>query len=115
MAKITFGTANGRKLNKHDVSIFSCGTLPVNGRVVSGCLPVTRGDKFHVNYSQESILAPLVAPTFGSFNVKTMAFFVPAHTIWRGYRAWISNSADTSTPNAPLNFSLAGLASLVIR
>lgn len=113
MAKITFGSANGRKLNKHDVSIFSCGTLPVNGRVVSGCLPLTRGDKVNINYAQESILAPLVAPTFGSFNLKTMAFFVPAHTIWRGYRSWVSGSVDTSTPNAPLNFSLEDLAFLI--
>ena len=113
MAKITFGSANGRKLNKHDVSIFSCGTLPVNGRVVSGCLPLTRGDKVNINYAQESILAPLVAPTFGSFNLKTMAFFVPAHTIWRGYRSWVSGSSDTSTPNAPLNFSLEDLCYLL--
>lgn len=113
MAKISFGTANSRKLSKHHLPINAIGTFSVNGRQVTGCLPVTRGDKFKVNYGQFSRLAPLVAPTFGSFNIKTMAFFVPAHTIWRGYRSWVSGSSDTSVANAPLNFSLEDLAYLI--
>lgn len=113
MAKITFGTANGRKLNKHHIPITSIGTFAVDGRQVTGCIPLTRGDKVKGTYSQFSRLAPLVCPTFGSFNLKTMAFFVPAHTIWRGYRSWVSGSVDSSVPNAPLNFSLEDLAYLL--
>lgn len=74
MSKISFGTANGRKLNRHHIPITSIGTFAVNGRQVTGCIPLTRGDKVKGNYSQFSRLAPLVAPTFGSFNIKTMAF-----------------------------------------
>ena len=109
MTKISFGTANSRKLNKHHIPITSIGTFAVNGRQVTGCIPLSRGDKVKGNYSQFSLLAPLVAPTFGSFNIKTMAFFVPAHTIWRGYRSWVSGSTDSSVPNAPLNFSMEDL------
>lgn len=74
MAKITFGTANGRKLNKHHIPITSIGTFAVNGKQVTGCIPLSRGDKVKGNYSQFSRLAPLVAPTFGSFSIKTAAF-----------------------------------------
>lgn len=113
MAKITFGTANSRKLNEHHIPITSIGTFSVNARQVTGCIPLNRGEKIKCNYSQFSRLAPLVAPTFGSFNIKTMAFFVPAHTIWRGYRSWVSGSVDSSVPNAPLNFSMEDLVYLI--
>ena len=109
MGKITFGTVNGRKLNRHHLPINSIGTFGVNGRQVTAMLPTTRGDKFHVNYSQFCRLAPLVAPTFGSFQIRTLAFFVPAHSIWTGYRNYVSRSVDTSTHSSPLNFSIEDL------
>lgn len=109
MAKIKFPTANGRQLNMHHIPITGTGTLNLCSRQVLGCIPTTRGDKYNVKYFQFSRLAPLIAPTFGSFKIRTLAFFVPAHSIWTGYRNYISGNVDSSTPNGPINFSLADL------
>lgn len=58
------------------------------------------GDKFSIDYSIFSRLAPLVLPTYGKASLKTAAFFVPYHQIAEDSEAWLAGKTvfNGSTP-----------------
>lgn len=48
------------------------------------------GDKFHINANFFSRMAPLVKPTYGKFQFKTVSAFVPYHQLAYDAEAWFA-------------------------
>lgn len=108
MATINFSTANHERKYRHDISSIHLTTLSINDVKVTNIINVLKGDKISVDYSQFSRLSPLVAPTYGSFDIKTFSFFVPIHTIWHHYEQFKKSTVDSSISpyTTPINISL---------
>lgn len=106
--KATFGTANKTRKYRHNVSSRHITTMGVNDVKVSNILNVRKGEKISVDYSQFSRLAPLVTPTFGSWDIKTFAFFTPIISIWQHYDAFRKDTTDSSISQfvQPINLSM---------
>lgn len=100
MAKTNLQTARKSsktsfKLDSKHVTTFDVGQLrPTN------IYPCIQGDTFKVRMNLFSRLSPLSVPSFGSFEFRTHAFFVPMHTIFEKYQDWRSNSVDASIGTA---------------
>ena len=109
MAKISLKTSHRQKKNKFDVSSTHVLTHDVGQLRPVNILPATGGDSFDINFNSFSRLAPLVAPTFGSFRMKYYAFFVPYRLIWNGYEEYISRSADATIPHPTLDVTVSSL------
>lgn len=91
--------------NKMDVSSTHITTMSMTQLRPTNILYGIKGDKFNVNYGQFTRLSPLVAPTYGSFQLKTYAFWVPLKVIWSDYQNYMENTPDASLAPSALNFS----------
>lgn len=111
MSKLNISTSRVKERNSFHVPSTNITTLDVGRIIPSNILPLEAGDRVSVNYNQFSRLSPLLVPTFGSFRLKTYAFYVPYRTIWRGYQDFRSESVDNSTNynRSPLTWSLIDL------
>lgn len=65
-------------------------TMDIGQIIPFFCEETVPGDKFHVNGSYFSRMAPLKVPTYGKCNFKTASFFVPYHQIAEDADAFIS-------------------------
>lgn len=54
------------------------------------CIP---GDQFSVNYSSFSRCAPMVLPTYGDAQFKTLSFFVPYYQVAEDFDAWVAGKS----------------------
>lgn len=109
--KIKNQSAVVQRKNRIPFDIRHITTMGVSDTRVTGIVKMEQGDRIFGNISQFSRLSPLVAPTFGNFNIRTHAFWVPLRTIWHHYGEYINQSKD-STFNGiknPINFNLAQL------
>lgn len=99
------------KLNQQNLSFPVVQTLSINDARCVGCINMEQGERVHVNLSQFSRFAPLVAPTFGDFKLKTHVFWVPTRLVWSHYGEYMNASLDASFDafKEPLNFSLCDL------
>lgn len=100
MSKIKLSTANGRKLNKHYIPSVTLTTSDVGTLQPVNIVECHVGDHISVNMNQYSQTQPTAVRTFGSFNLKTWAFFVPFKSVWKHYQDWMVHSADTSIPHS---------------
>lgn len=98
MSKINISTANGRKRNRHYIPSVTLTTSDVGSIQPINVIECMPGDHIDINMSQYSQSQPTAVRTFGSFDLKTYAFFVPAKTVWRHYEDWMVRSADVSIP-----------------
>ena len=109
--KIKNQSAVVERKNRIPFDIRHITTMGVSDTRVTGIVKMEQGDRIFGNITQFSRLSPLVAPTFGNFNIRTHAFWVPLRVIWHHYGEYVGQSVDT-TFNAiknPINFSLAQL------
>lgn len=96
MANISFKTA--RKKSKVDFRLPSTHvtTLDVGQLRPTNIVITSPGDTFDVDFNQQSMLSPLLVPSFGSFALKTFAFFVPCRTVWDSFEDFMTNTVDSS-------------------
>ena len=113
MSKIVFPSAVSSKKNRFDVSSTHITTLDIGQIRPVNILPANEGDSFDVRMSEFSRLAPLAVPAFGTFRLKTQAFFVPLRVIWQDYMKYISRSVDNSTTLNVPRFSLGALIDFI--
>ena len=76
--------------NKFDLSRTHLTTMDFGQIVPLFCEETVPGDKFDVNATYFSRMAPLVKPTYGKFYFKTMEVFVPYYQICDGIDAWMA-------------------------
>lgn len=110
--KISINTARKGTKSKMDVSTTHVTTLNMTQLKPTNILYGIQGDKFVVDYGQFTRLSPLVVPTYGSFKMKTFAFWVPLRTIWSDYQNFMENTPDGSLNPKPLNISLKDIFNL---
>lgn len=96
MSKINLSTANGRKLNRHYIPSVTLTTSDVGSLQPVNIIECNAGDHIDISMSQFSQSQPTAVRTFGSFDLKTYAFFVPMKTFWHRFEDWLSRSADAS-------------------
>lgn len=108
---IKFATSRSKSKHTHYLPTTSIMTSDFRQIRPTNILPLIPEDEVTVDYKQFTRLAPLAVPTFGSFDVRTYAFFVPFTTIWRNFESYISNSLDASLNIQPPIFSLANFLS----
>lgn len=96
MAKVNMATANGRKRNKHNNDAVVLTTSEVGTLQPLHVINCHAGDFIDVNFSQVSQTSPTAVKTFGSFDLKTFAFFVPLKTVWRHYEDYRVTNPDAS-------------------
>lgn len=111
--KINMPLAGNRKKSKFDLSSTHITTMSMTQLKPVNILPTRAGENFNIDYGQFTRLSPLVAPTYGSFTLKTFAFHVPLRTIWTDYQNFMENTPDSSLNPQPLNFSLYDYFDLV--
>ena len=70
-----------RARNKMDLSFSHLTTMQFGEIVPLMSMPIVPGDDIKVAANYFSRLAPLVKPTYGKFQFKTVAGFVPYHMI----------------------------------
>lgn len=112
MSKVSLKTANRNKKATFDVSSTHITTLDVGQLRPTYILPMYAGEDISVNYGQFSRLSPLVAPTFGSFRLKSYAFFVPHRIVFDKYEDFRSGSADVTTFKRPPRISQGAILGL---
>lgn len=76
--------------NKFDLSRTHLTTMEFGEIVPLLAEETIPGDKFSVNAEYFSRLAPLVKPTYGKFQFKTVAGYVPYHMIAADAEAWLA-------------------------
>lgn len=114
MAKMNISTASPSKKAAFYVPTKHLTTLSLTDFRPTNIIPVRAGDRVHVNYFQKSYTKSLAVPTFGSFKIKTFAYFCPWRVIWRGYEGFISNTVDTTVPKTPISFELRDLMEILL-
>lgn len=119
MSKIKISTANGRKLNRHYIPSVVLTTSDVGSLQPVNIVECNPGDHVVVEYSQFTQTQPTAVRTFGSFNLKTYAFFVPIRTCWRHFEDWMVKTPDTSidissSPSFTLDRLLSELVGLSV-
>lgn len=109
--KIKNQSAVVQRKNRIPFDIRHITTLGVSDIRVTGIVKMEQNDRIFGNISQFSRLSPLVAPTFGNFNIRTHAFWVPLRTIWHHYGEYVGQSVDSTfnSIKSPINFNLAQL------
>lgn len=93
---MNISTAKRAKKAKFHIPSTVITTLETGSLVPVNCVLANAGDSFDVKYNQFTRLSPLLVPTFGSFKLKTMSFFVPFSSIWKHYNDWRASSIDAS-------------------
>lgn len=111
--KIIMPTARKSGKNKMDVSSTHITTMSMTQLRPVNILYGIQGDTFNVDYGQFTRLSPLVSPTYGSFTLKTFAFWIPLRVIWSDYQNYMENTPDGSVRPETLNFSLKDLCDLL--
>lgn len=96
MPKITMSTANGRNRNRHNNDAVVLTTSEVGTLQPLHVINCHAGDYITVDMSQISQTSPTAVKTFGSFDLKTLAFFVPTKVVWRHFEDWRVSSSDGS-------------------
>lgn len=107
--KAKISSAQTNRVNSFDNSCTHVTTMDFGRLKPTFSLNVLRGDKINLNYSQFTRLSPLVAPTFGSAQLKSYAFWVPVRILWRGYERYVARSVDSSVETPLPNFNLMWL------
>lgn len=109
MPKINISTSRKPKKSSFNLSSSHVTTFDVGQTRPTNIFIASPEDTFECDVNLFARLSPLVVPTFGSFHIKTHAFFVPFHTIFEKFEEWMVRSADTSlgVSSEPYNFSLA--------
>ena len=79
--------------NKFDLSRTHLTTMDFGQIVPLFCEETVPGDKFNVNATYFSRMAPLVKPTYGKFYFKTMESFVPYYQVCDGIDAWFAGDS----------------------
>lgn len=92
MAKITFKAAAKREKNLHDASSTHITTFESGQSRPTYYRPLLMGDRVSVDISNSVRLSPLVVPTYGDFELRHSAFFVPFDTVWPFYNDFKGNS-----------------------
>lgn len=92
MAKITFKAAAKRQKNLHDASCTHITTFESGQSRPTYYRPLLMGDRISCDISNSVRLSPLVVPTYGDFELRHSAFFVPFETVWPYYNDFKSNS-----------------------
>lgn len=87
--------------NKFDLSHSHLTTMDFGEIMPLLALETVPGDKFNINASYFSRMAPLVKPTYGKFQFKTMAAFVPFYQIADDAEAYLAgkNVWEGDTPD----------------
>ena len=101
--------------NKFDLSRTHLTTMNFGEIVPLMAEETVPGDKFSVNADFFSRLAPLVKPTYGKFQFKTVAGYVPYHMIADDAEAWIQGKTAWEG-NTPVQryFTMESLANFVV-
>lgn len=76
--------------NKFDLSRSHLTTMDFGEIVPLFVEETIPGDEITVNGNYFSRMAPLVRPTYGKFQFKTMSAFVPLHQIAEDAEAWLA-------------------------
>lgn len=79
-----------RGRNKFDLSRTHLTTMNFGEIVPLMCEETVPGDDIKVKANYFSRMAPLVKPTYGKFQFKTMTAFVPYHQIAEDFEGWIA-------------------------
>ena len=101
MSKVNISTASRHKKSKFDLSSTHITTLDVGQLRPTYVTPLYAGEDISLSYGQFSRLSPLVVPTFGSFRLKSYAFFVPHRLVFKQYDAFRSGSSDATEFKKP--------------
>lgn len=80
--------------NKFDLSFSHLTTMDFGQIVPLFARETIPGDKFGINASYFSRMAPLVKPTYGKFSFKTVTAFVPYHQIAVDSDAWFAGKTS---------------------
>lgn len=96
MAKININTANGRKRNKHYIPTVTLTTEDSGTLQPTNIIICQAGDHIDTTFNRVSQSQPTAVRTFGSFDLKSFAFFVPFKTVWRHYEDWAVSSVDAT-------------------
>ena len=78
--------------NKFDLSRTHLTTLDFGQVVPLFCEETIPGDKFNIDATYFSRMAPLVKPTYGKFSFHTMSVFVPYYQISEGIDGYLSGA-----------------------
>lgn len=76
-------------------------SLPFNRLVPISCEDTLPGDKFKLDLSNYTIMAPTVAPILQSMTMKAYSFFVPNRIIWDQWEEFISEAPEDAMPLHP--------------
>lgn len=101
MAKVNISTASRNKKASFDLSSTHITTLDVGQLRPTYITPLYAGEDIDLKYGQFSRLSPLVAPTFGSFRLKSYAFFCPSRLVFKEYDSFRSGSSDATMFKKP--------------
>ena len=91
-----------RKNKKAEINLNSTHvtTLDMCQYRVSNITPVLGGDTLDFKYFQKTQVSPLAVNSFGSFDVRTLSFFVPMKSIWHYYEDYRRETNDSSFVNS---------------
>lgn len=96
MAKLNISTANSRKKNRHYIPTTTLITQDVAQITPINIIPTTPGDVFNIDLYQQSQSVPTAVKTFGSFHLRSFAFFVPHRVVFPKIEDYIARSVDSS-------------------
>lgn len=113
MAKLNISTAAVSKKNRFHLPTTHLTTMALADFMPINILPLRMGDKVDVNMTEISQTNPTAVKTFGSFKLKTYAFFVPHRVVWKGYKQFRDGSVDATLENKPLTFRMIDLAEFI--
>lgn len=114
MPNVKVKTAVNKSVFSHDNSGTTIATLDFGKVICPKFVKVRQGDRFSIDYSQFTRLAPMAVPTYGSFMLRTHAFFVPTRVVWPGYGKWLVRESDPSVVADPLKVSSLNLSSSLL-
>lgn len=104
-----------RSRNKFDLSRTHLTTMNFGEIVPLMCEETVPGDDIKVKANYFSRMAPLVKPTYGKFQFKTMTAFVPYHQIAEDFEGWIAGKTVYEGENVKFRcFTVETLVNFVL-
>ena len=86
--QINTPVTDNTKLDLGHVHITTSSPFSLQPVMVKEMIP---GEKFDINVETFSRMNPLAVPTFGRFNIKNRAFFVPYRTVFRAFNDFVTD------------------------
>lgn len=114
MAKLSISTANSRKKNRHYIPTTTLITQDVAQITPINIIPTTPGDVFNIDLYQQSQSVPTAVKTFGSFHLRSFAFFVPHRVVFPKIEDYIARSVDPSIDMTLGNMQVSEIMSTLV-